>query len=184
MKLNLSRVLWGIFVFLLVPMHLRADAVYTLAADSSANFIVNWTFDVPSLLIGTNTITVPESSITSQSVGGLFASDGCSVTEIFVEPFNANFNPPAGILTTHLDCTGPVSSYGYVLSSDTSFLSFGTYSLSQGATLNITQTPEPSILLLLTVGLIATLAMAIGRHQQFHDIVEFLPARTLHTRVH
>jgi hypothetical protein len=158
MKLSLSRVVWGLFLFLLIPMHLRADAEYTLTAG-----IVNWTFEVPSLLTGDKTITIPGSLLTSQSVGGLFASNGCSVTQIFVEPFNTNFNPPAGLLTTHLDCTGPVSSFGYVLSSDTPFLSFGTYSLSQGATLDITQTPEPLSLTLLAIGLMAILVTSLLR---------------------
>jgi hypothetical protein len=136
--------------------------VYTLTAPNSP-FIVSWTFDVPSLLTGDNTITIPGSLLTSQSVGGLFASDGCSVTQIFLDPFNTNFNPPEGIVTTHLDCTGPVSSYGYVLFSDTPFLSFGTYSLSGVATLDITQTPEPDSLALLAIGLIAILVTSLVR---------------------
>jgi len=134
-------------------LHLRADAVYTLTGS------VNWSFEVPSLLTGEKTFTIPESLITSQSVSGIFAANGCSVTQIFVEPFNTNFTPPAGILTTHLDCTGPVSEFGYVLSSDTPFLSFGTYPLSQGASLDITQTPEPNSFVFLAVGVISVLAM-------------------------
>lgn len=159
MRLKLSGAILGFSVFLLMPIHARADAVY--AFDSNRG--LTWTFDVPSIL--TSETTIPSSLLSTQTVGGIFAIDGCSITDIVVQPFAEPVSPlegPFGFLLTGLNCSGEPGLGGFDALSETPFLDFGTYPLTSNGTLEIVSTPESGSLILLALGL-ALLVGATGR---------------------
>jgi len=93
---------------------------------------------------------------------GLLVTEGCSITDVTIDPRNTNFNPPIGAIFTGLSCVFEPGLGGIGDQGDP-FTNFGVYHLESGGTLEIKSVPEPSVLLLLGFSLISLASMAILR---------------------
>ena len=159
--MKLAKVVLGLTLFLLLPALSRADALYTYSLNLPSSFpslgpsTVSWTLDEASIL--TSNITIPASALQSDSVGGVLASNGCSISSVAI------FSPTtAGAITTFFSgCgtpglltifSGPITTNGAFTATD--------------ATLGITSTPEPGNFALLGLGLLALIGFAKLRPRQ------------------
>jgi hypothetical protein len=159
--MKLVKVVLGLTLFLLLPTLSRADALYTYSLNLPSSFpslgpsSVNWTLDEPSIL--TSSITIPASSLRTDSVGGVLASNGCSISSVAI------FSPTtAGAITTFFSgCSTP----GLLTIFSGPITTFGAFTATD-ATLGITSTPEPGNLVLLGLGLLALIGVARLRPRQ------------------
>jgi hypothetical protein len=153
MRLQLPLAVCGFGLFLVLPGLSRADTIYDYNS-ARINSSVSWSFEVSSIL--TTETGIPASSLLSSSLGGFFVTNGCSITSLVIEPSNTGISTePTGVLTTNLTCSLQPGLTGFVESSLTPFTTFGAYQLSQGGTLVIRTTPEPSSLFFLGLALIS-----------------------------
>ncbi len=158
--MKLAKVVLGLTLFLLLPAYSHADALYTYSLNLPSSFpslgpsTVNWTLDEPSILTGN--LTVPISSLQSESLGGVLASNGCSISSVAI------FSPTtAGAITTFFSGCGTP---GLLTIFSGPITTLGTFTATD-ATLGITSTPEPGSSALLGLGLLALIGVTRLRPQ-------------------
>lgn len=148
--MNLHTRLWSttLFVAALLVLGLapsaKADAIYTFNNTTFDGF--SWSFEVPSILTTTTTIT----SFLSTNVdpAGKLAFEGCTN----IDSVTITDPQSTGLITTHFSGSGSCSN-SIDLGDITTFGTFGTETIF--LTIAPTSAPEPSSLLLLAGGLIS-----------------------------
>lgn len=156
--MKFAKAVLGLTLLLLLPILAQADTLYTYSLNLPSSFgtlgpsTVDWTLDESTIL--TSNVTIPASSLLSDSVGGVLASDGCAISSVsIISPATAgaistSFSgcPTLGLLTIFPE---PITTPGTFTAAD--------------ATLEITPAPEPGSFALLGLGLLVLMGLATFR---------------------
>jgi hypothetical protein len=163
MRLRLSTVILGLSLILLMPAVSRADDIYTFNANFPAGSpdglsTFSWSFDVPSLLTTTMTIT----SLSSESVTGVLSDFGvCTISSAEITDPSTEFDVQTNF--TGLGCIPHIT----FMAATPTITHLGMYgsinplTVSNSLTISpTTSTPEPSALILVGLGLVALVGAA------------------------
>lgn len=161
-----ARVLFILSLCLAVPLCSRADVIYSFnftqppgSTLSGSSF--QWSFQIPSIFTSTGGTFLQIASVT-----GPLAARNCSsvVAASIVNPATA-----AEVDTGFSGCSGGPTTINVQVhfAPGTTFTSLGTYNFTAGGvtfgTLSITSAPEPSSIVLLSIGLVGAFKKAFSQ---------------------